>query len=350
MKYILFFLSLYVFSFPAITSAQDTVHEYPIQELEISDPLRRLLSPLSTAIGVLADSIGGIDYMYADVEDARYHLFHISEPLPELGPHEDPTERSTKGTLVLVSWDKQSSQYKQSNIPLRKYVLTYGNIPSLSWKQSTLFIHNDIPYLKLHYSAFNDFTNIGYVRFFAARGDSLSRLGGISLYDTDDASGYMWHTKYAGELLPFTASSEGVHITHNRRTFSTYPIDYLLTPDSLALVKDHTPEFHITKEEAQTELASILENYYSEQWKKKSPKYRANRFQWNFLHLSIKRHDFAPAHYNLACMYAQLEDTESALISLQKAFELDSSYIEKAKTDSDLVSLREMPEFQALVE
>jgi tetratricopeptide (TPR) repeat protein len=56
---------------------------------------------------------------------------------------------------------------------------------------------------------------------------------------------------------------------------------------------------------------------------------------------------YAKAFYNLACVYALEGSSEQSLCNLKKSIQLcPNLYIEKAKLDSDLVSLRSMPEFE----
>ncbi|TFH35756.1 MAG: ClbS/DfsB family four-helix bundle protein [Anaerolineales bacterium] len=54
--------------------------------------------------------------------------------------------------------------------------------------------------------------------------------------------------------------------------------------------------------------------------------------------------------YNLACYYALDGNLEAALETIQAALGLNPKLIEWSKQDSDLDSLRELPEFQALYE
>ncbi len=57
----------------------------------------------------------------------------------------------------------------------------------------------------------------------------------------------------------------------------------------------------------------------------------------------------ASVYYDRACAYALLERYDEALSELKEAVSLDEEWREKAKTDSDFESLREMEEFQRLV-
>ena len=55
------------------------------------------------------------------------------------------------------------------------------------------------------------------------------------------------------------------------------------------------------------------------------------------------------AHYNLACVYSLKNEPQLAIGSLQKAIDLDKSYIESSKTDPDFDNIRQTPEFQQLI-
>jgi tetratricopeptide (TPR) repeat protein len=54
-------------------------------------------------------------------------------------------------------------------------------------------------------------------------------------------------------------------------------------------------------------------------------------------------------HYNLACDYALLQDSDTALKSLEKAIVLGYRDFRYMKQDKDLASLREDPRFQRLI-
>ena len=56
-----------------------------------------------------------------------------------------------------------------------------------------------------------------------------------------------------------------------------------------------------------------------------------------------------PRQYNLACFYALHDKPQQALALLKIAFKRAPNLVEWSKQDSDLASLRELPEFQALV-
>lgn len=59
--------------------------------------------------------------------------------------------------------------------------------------------------------------------------------------------------------------------------------------------------------------------------------------------------DLANAYFNRACVYALIGDKENALKDLAKAIELDGKCKEKARTDKDFSSLRDDPDFKALI-
>jgi tetratricopeptide (TPR) repeat protein len=61
--------------------------------------------------------------------------------------------------------------------------------------------------------------------------------------------------------------------------------------------------------------------------------------------------DHATPYYNLACLYSRTHRSDQALSHLEKAFELERSgrLRLEAATEEDLVTIRELPEFRALV-
>ena len=64
--------------------------------------------------------------------------------------------------------------------------------------------------------------------------------------------------------------------------------------------------------------------------------------------LKIKS-DHANAYYNKACVYALQENILLALDNLKQAINLDSKYLEMAKTDTDFYKIRHTPSFQSLI-
>lgn len=63
-----------------------------------------------------------------------------------------------------------------------------------------------------------------------------------------------------------------------------------------------------------------------------------------------KAPDYAPAYYNLACAEALSQQTQSALLALEKAIQLDPELKKTAREDADLTSLRPHPRFQELLQ
>lgn len=55
------------------------------------------------------------------------------------------------------------------------------------------------------------------------------------------------------------------------------------------------------------------------------------------------------AHYNLACRYALLKQSDMALVSLRKAVELGYRDFQFMEEDRDLDSIRKDPRFRQLV-
>ncbi|MFN5514894.1 MAG: tetratricopeptide repeat protein [Cyanobacteriota bacterium] len=59
--------------------------------------------------------------------------------------------------------------------------------------------------------------------------------------------------------------------------------------------------------------------------------------------------NFASAYFNKACVYALQENLDLALKNLTQAINLDSQYLENAKTDADFDKIRHTPSFQRLI-
>jgi tetratricopeptide (TPR) repeat protein len=65
--------------------------------------------------------------------------------------------------------------------------------------------------------------------------------------------------------------------------------------------------------------------------------------------LKIK-HNYPDAHYNLACLYAQRNDSGKSLQYLKKAVRYNPEVRKWAKEDGDLHALADLPEFKKLME
>jgi tetratricopeptide (TPR) repeat protein len=59
--------------------------------------------------------------------------------------------------------------------------------------------------------------------------------------------------------------------------------------------------------------------------------------------------NYANAYYNKACVYALQENIDLAIENLKQAINLDSEYLEMAKTDTDFDKIRNTLSFQALI-
>ena len=64
--------------------------------------------------------------------------------------------------------------------------------------------------------------------------------------------------------------------------------------------------------------------------------------------LVVRAPDLAEAQYNYACALARLGERRQALDHLRTAIQLDAELATHARADSDLESLRAIPEFQDL--
>lgn len=76
-------------------------------------------------------------------------------------------------------------------------------------------------------------------------------------------------------------------------------------------------------------------------------------YKWAEIRLNdaIKvKYDYPDAHYNLACLYAQKNDTKRSLSSLKNAVRLNPQVKNWAASDNDLRALADLPEFKKLLE
>ena len=135
---------------------------------------------------------------------------------------------------------------------------------------------------------------------------------------------------------------------------STFQLSNVIRRDIYRPVKEYiAPASSLTYQEAEDIIKRIFDQYYGPYWEENTAASkavdRASAFLYPFSLLADLRNDFAPAHYNKACMLSLLGRTDEALESLQQAFELDPAYRKKAIRDSDLDNLRSLLEFQLLM-
>ena len=139
----------------------------------------------------------------------------------------------------------------------------------------------------------------------------------------------------------------------NRTSGFTFTETYTAEPDSLFISQSTRPEYFISQAKADSIYQDLLLDYYgaywdsvaSEEWGSSN---RALSFLYRFGDLSVLRPDFAPGHYNTACMLAILENYGQAIQFLEKAILLDPDYLDKARRDPDLKGLRESKKFKRL--
>ena len=80
----------------------------------------------------------------------------------------------------------------------------------------------------------------------------------------------------------------------------------------------------------------------------KLKKYRRAIIRFNDA-LEIK-HNYVDAHYNLACLYAQKNDTKQSLFYLKNAMDINPEVREWAIGDNDLKNLADLPEFNKILQ
>lgn len=77
------------------------------------------------------------------------------------------------------------------------------------------------------------------------------------------------------------------------------------------------------------------------------------KYKWAIIRFNdaIKiKHNYPEAYYNLACLFAQKNDTARSLLYLKNAIEFNPEVIKWAKDDSDLKVLADLPAFKKLLE
>ncbi len=62
------------------------------------------------------------------------------------------------------------------------------------------------------------------------------------------------------------------------------------------------------------------------------------------------KEDYVDPYYNLACLYAQLDNVEAGLLYLAKAVKIDGRVREWAKNDSDFNKMHSLPAFKKITE
>lgn len=80
---------------------------------------------------------------------------------------------------------------------------------------------------------------------------------------------------------------------------------------------------------------------------------KKNVHKWAIVRLNdaLKvKYDYPDAHYNLACLYAQQNDTEKSLAYLKNAIRYNPEVKKWAENDSDLRVMADLPEFKKLLE
>ncbi len=79
---------------------------------------------------------------------------------------------------------------------------------------------------------------------------------------------------------------------------------------------------------------------------------KMKRYKWAIIRfndaLTVKR-DYADAHYNLACLYAQKNDTKQSIFYLKNAVDSNPEVRQWASQDEDLKNLAGLPEFGNII-
>jgi tetratricopeptide (TPR) repeat protein len=80
---------------------------------------------------------------------------------------------------------------------------------------------------------------------------------------------------------------------------------------------------------------------------------KLNRYKWAIVRLNdaIKiKHNYADAHYNLACLYAQKNDTKQSLFYLKNAIDFNPEARHWAAKDEDFQKIAALPQFKKIMQ
>ena len=80
---------------------------------------------------------------------------------------------------------------------------------------------------------------------------------------------------------------------------------------------------------------------------------KLKRYKWaiiRFNHALAIKHNYVDAHYNLACLYAQKNDTKQSLFYLKNAIDFNPEVRQWAARDNDLKNLADLPAFNKILQ
>ncbi|MEE9912936.1 MAG: tetratricopeptide repeat protein [Deltaproteobacteria bacterium] len=80
---------------------------------------------------------------------------------------------------------------------------------------------------------------------------------------------------------------------------------------------------------------------------------KMKRYRWAIIRFNDAlniNHNYVDAHYNLACLYAQKNDTKQSLFYLRNAVDLNPEVRLWARQDDDLKNLANLPEFNKILQ
>jgi tetratricopeptide (TPR) repeat protein len=131
--------------------------------------------------------------------------------------------------------------------------------------------------------------------------------------------------------------------------------------DFVALIRssseaDLTRPLHFSEERSTSLVAQIMGNgfehpvlHYADYFRRRGDLAKATQFhEASVAAVADWPEHYGAARYNLACFYAMSGQTGKAIAELRGALHLRPDLLEWSKQDTDLVSLRDIPAYQAL--
>ena len=345
-------LLLIIICWPIPCVAQDAIEPTPFSSLGLDEA-----TAILNSVDQLPESIGNKTlrgyYVAPLVQDSIVVFMYRNNGSEDEAYYYEIRPKNEDLLIVRLS---------SGNSAVHKGFLSINTLGSVNLERSYILNHDEALFLVIRKGFYSHHEHRIGLSFFHVLKDSSEYLGHIEIGTATgaDAAGWYSDQDFYSNLSLFLDSPEGISFTQKvSLPIGNYDKEYLLTQDELMLVKDHKPTFFTSYEEAENEFNRIMEEYYSEYWKaemeRNGSRARAQEFEHRFLELREKRSDFAPAHYNLACMRAIIHGSADSTFfttqvykSLKKAFALDPTYKEKAILDPDLEGFRKDERFEKL--
>lgn len=200
-----------------------------------------------------------------------------------------------------------------------------------------------------------------HTHFYRLEPDRLADIGDYTLSEQHSTGDLPWWTTRRNMKLTlsrggytitatFTKTLDSINLAHDQleERFSVKTREtWRLTPHRLELVTSKPARaYFVSRKQARMLFELMIDWYYVQKGKAKRSEFVLTHwpryFQIEFAFLARLRPDFAPAHYNAACMHALLDERPQAMSYLRTAIRLDPAYARKARRDPDLQNVREL--------